>query len=803
MKTGQTAQNATTIPWWPKQLMACKAADTHKYTLFGGSRGPGKSWWIRWYLLEYLLECRDKHINGVHVGLFCEDYVSLTDRQISKISMEFPRSMGEVRKSSTDGLGFHFHDGNGFLALRNLDDPSRYQSAEFAAIGVDELTKNPLSTFNILRGSLRWPGIDKPLFVATSNPGGIGHCVPFGEVLTPSGWRDIKEFKPGDAVFTVGSLGSLLETKVGQVYCSPYSGDMVHVSTRGLRMVCTPEHKVAKVGGVKMDQNKVFSLVPFENLPGQATILRSVNWTGMPLGRITPERYPTRTRRLNQPASLSGVDYCALLGWMLSEGCVVDRDKAISIAQSKPDVRAKLKTFLEDRCGFSVCWTTTSAIIHAADWWNHFRTIGHCREKYIDKRVKQASVEELAALLDALMDGDGCRLGTFGTYYTISKRLADNVAEIALKLGYIVYCSQRQRKNREGLSYAVSIKRVKSGGTELLTGNHLYDVQTKTKRRSDVRREHFDGNIYCLGIDNTHTFLIRQNGSVWVSGNTWVKSYWIDRQFPKELQSEADQFAFVPALPSDNPSLPKSYWEMLDTLPEPLRLAWREGRWDVFTEQAFDFNPSIHIIEPLPIPHNAQIYMTFDWGFGKPYSVGWWWVDQDGRVYRFSELYGAMPGGMDVGLRQTDEEIAERIIAHEQKVGLADRHITRICDPTCFSKKADYRGGGQGPSTAEVFARSGLSMQPGDASRALKFRQLHQRLRVVKGELPMLVAYPCCVDFIRTIQLMQVDPHDPEEIDTRLEDHCVDEACHIAMARPLGMQGSPKVKLGTLEDARL
>jgi hypothetical protein len=160
-----------------------------------------------------------------------------------------------------------------------------------------------------------------------------------------------------------------------------------------------------------------------------------------------------------------------------------------------------------------------------------------------------------------------------------------------------------------------------------------------------------------------------------------------------------------------------------------------------------------------------------------------------------------MPGGMDIGLRQTDEEIAERIIAHEHKQGIDGRHITRICDPTCFNKKADYRGGGQGPSTAEVFAGAGLQMSPGDASRVLKFRQLHQRLRVISGQMPMLVVYPCCQDFIRTIQLMQVDPHDPEEILTTLEDHQVDDACHVCMARPVGnTAGITQMKEGTLED---
>ena len=161
----------------PKQLAACRAADTHKYTLFGGSRGPGKSYWLRWYLVRFLLKCWQAGLPGVVVCLFCEDYPTLKDRQISKIAAEFPRWLGTLKDSKEYGLAFHLHRGfgGGVLALRNLDDPAKYQGAEFAAIGVDELTKQPEGYFDFLRGSLRWPGIKNVRFVAASNPGSRGH----------------------------------------------------------------------------------------------------------------------------------------------------------------------------------------------------------------------------------------------------------------------------------------------------------------------------------------------------------------------------------------------------------------------------------------------------------------------------------------------------------------------------------------------------------------------------------------------------------------------------------------------------
>jgi phage terminase large subunit len=161
----------------PKQMEATKLADRHQYFLYGGSRGPGKSYWLRWDLVRELLKLSQAGIDNAVVGLFCEDYPSLTDRQISKIVAEFPQWLGTLKDSKKTGFGFHLRPeyGGGVIALRNLDDVSKYQSAEFAAIAVDELTKNDESVFDILRGSLRWKGVSKPKFMGATNPGGKGH----------------------------------------------------------------------------------------------------------------------------------------------------------------------------------------------------------------------------------------------------------------------------------------------------------------------------------------------------------------------------------------------------------------------------------------------------------------------------------------------------------------------------------------------------------------------------------------------------------------------------------------------------
>lgn len=160
-----------------KQEAALEALYSALYVLFGGSAGPGKSYWLRWAALHFLIECATKGLRDVRVGLFCEDYPTLADRQISRIKREIPSWLGVLRGSREEGYGFFLRPeyGGGYIALRNLDDPSKYASTEFAAIFVDELTKNDRQTFEDLRFRLRWPGLEHTPFAAATNPGSKGH----------------------------------------------------------------------------------------------------------------------------------------------------------------------------------------------------------------------------------------------------------------------------------------------------------------------------------------------------------------------------------------------------------------------------------------------------------------------------------------------------------------------------------------------------------------------------------------------------------------------------------------------------
>ena len=156
--------------FFPKQNEAKLASKRFKFTLFGGSVGSGKSRWLRWMMVYWLMEYYAKYqIKGVRAGLFCEDYPSLNDRQLSKIKFEFPQWLGKFNESKHE-FTLAPEYGSGVIAFRNLDDPSKYLSVEFAVIGIDEINRNPKTTFDMLRSRHRWPGIKDVKFLAGCNP---------------------------------------------------------------------------------------------------------------------------------------------------------------------------------------------------------------------------------------------------------------------------------------------------------------------------------------------------------------------------------------------------------------------------------------------------------------------------------------------------------------------------------------------------------------------------------------------------------------------------------------------------------
>lgn len=165
----------------PKQIEAWNALFDKKckYLLYGGAAHGGKSYFLRWAAIGLGMYYAQKYkVQNIPIGLFSEDYPTLKDRQVIRFKNEMPDWLGRLREFRDEGFAFQVSPkyGGAMILLRNLDDPSKYASTEFAAQLVEELTKNPKETFDDLRFRLRYPGIEDVKFIGATNPGGIGHA---------------------------------------------------------------------------------------------------------------------------------------------------------------------------------------------------------------------------------------------------------------------------------------------------------------------------------------------------------------------------------------------------------------------------------------------------------------------------------------------------------------------------------------------------------------------------------------------------------------------------------------------------
>lgn len=277
---------------------------------------------------------------------------------------------------------------------------------------------------------------------------------------------------------------------------------------------------------------------------------------------------------------------------------------------------------------------------------------------------------------------------------------------------------------------------------------------------------------------------IRASGNPGGPGHQWVKSYFIDHA-PLGYEPYLDpdtgmERMFIPSRVQDNKILldrDPNYINRLRGVGSPeLVRAWLEGDWSVVTGAFFpEFSPR-HIIEPFEIPEHWLRFVSYDHGFARPFSVGWWAVSDGtldypkGALIRYREWYGKKGPNVGAGLKVW--EIANGILEREGK----EKITYRKADPSIFKQEG-------GPSIAELFQQNGIVFLRADNARLAGWAQMRDRFLGEDGH-PMVYVFKTCTDSIRTIPALQHDDKKPEDLDTDGEDHAADDWRYGHMSRP-------------------
>ena len=279
-------------------------------------------------------------------------------------------------------------------------------------------------------------------------------------------------------------------------------------------------------------------------------------------------------------------------------------------------------------------------------------------------------------------------------------------------------------------------------------------------------------------------------------GHGWVKHTFIDNAQPFEIREMEDDEGgmnriFMPARMEDNTHLDSdTYRKQLRGLGNPVLVkAMEEGDWDIAPGAIFSdvWNKEVHIVEPFIIPSSWYIDRSFDWGWSRPFSVGWW-AQSDGTtaytkdghelnfprgtLFRIAEWYG-WNKKPNVGLKMTARDIAKGVAARERSMGLkyvspgvADASIFDNINEMCLADEMEEEG----------ITWEKANKRPGTRKVGLMLMlQLFQNATSQYKELPAMYIWKNCTNFIRTIPVLPSLEGDPDDIDTKSEDHIYDE----------------------------
>jgi len=278
-------------------------------------------------------------------------------------------------------------------------------------------------------------------------------------------------------------------------------------------------------------------------------------------------------------------------------------------------------------------------------------------------------------------------------------------------------------------------------------------------------------------------------------GHQWVKKMFIDPAaygksfdatnietgkpliYPKGHDKEGQALfkrRFIPAKLFDNPYLSTQgdYEAMLLSLPEHQRKQLLEGDWDIAEGAAFtEFNRDIHAIEPFNIPRNWVKFRACDYGYGSYSAVLWFAVSPDEQLIVYRELYVSKVLATD---------LADMILDLEAEDGTMKYGVL---DSSLWHKRGDT-----GPSLAEQMIQKGCRFRPSDRSKGSRVsgkNEIHRRLQVDEfTNEPRLVFFNNCTNMISQLPAIPLDKRNPEDVNTKAEDHLYDALRYGIMSRP-------------------
>jgi hypothetical protein len=361
------------------------------------------------------------------------------------------------------------------------------------------------------------------------------------EVLTKDGWKlfkDVRTGPDGDEFATRNPETRQFEWQHAfRYYEAPWDGEIVDVRGRSLDLRVTPNHRMLVQWSTYKDGVKTTGETfkrADEIGPRGAELPALSSWEGKTPETVTFGKYTWDTN-----------DFAAFLGAWIAEGSLGPRRAYEKKGGYGGSVEGDVSLYggsvtltqLEGTKGYEPYRELLTRMLgreparsgdkawvfSCSELYDYLEKLGKAHEKYIPAEVKEWGSEALEKFLEFYLLGDGWfqpsqgkrKSDGYGSWRacTVSKRLADDLQEVAQKTGR--YATISKREPRDGGTF--------EGGRKILaencrTGYYLIFGDSKT-RRVKTSRSHYKGTVYCVSVPNESLYVRRGNSPTWC-GNT-------------------------------------------------------------------------------------------------------------------------------------------------------------------------------------------------------------------------------------------------------------------------------------------
>ncbi len=380
--------------------------------------------------------------------------------------------------------------------------------------------------------------------------GQTGCTVPEAEALTPEGWKNLWELqaRPDLPIATLHPKTGAFEWQSARLNIFQHAGPMVHYAGQRVEQLLTPDHDVwvrqSKTytirGGKRWDHGSFWRKRKAVDTSGPSWSIRG--GASQFVGHISALPVIPKSREKPEYAFPSHRTFARFIGWWISEGDASDAGR-MSVAQTKevhPEYWAEILSDLQA--------LHLPCVLHEQPTRIRFSHVGIARwlasefgrlqkERHIPGWVKEMPPEILLELMDCLWKGDGSKgQNTHAqhvsecthtwVYSTNSQKLADDVQEVAMKLGWLTYVSVERRQATKPNQLDKWVVHIDPRGTTSFPKSAI---------------EHYVGTVWCPTVPNGLWFM-RYAGRSTVTGNSVTGDAFVKIAYEEEWTDPAGFF---------------------------------------------------------------------------------------------------------------------------------------------------------------------------------------------------------------------------------------------------------------------